>query len=467
MRFSQKIYLIMLVLFASIFNIGIFSVMHYSYMEEYEYTKQQAAREAYFLMLSFYNDFYELDELSDLTYDKIETIFNQYQEYYGKQGIYLELYEGDIRLYGTIWEMPEERKELMLENNKQNILSRNVDGEPYLFVAGKLQGYFSRFALVYTSSLKSLKNARENILSVIIKLDILFLLVFAINLAVILKKLFTPLSLLSKATDTITKGDYSEKIKIRGKNEFSELATKFNLMSAKIEEKIEKISQEVENRQKLVDNMAHELRTPLTSISGYAEYIKMADITEEEKQEILDYIVADSRRLSRLSNTLLDIADFRENNIEFSQINIMELEDYLLKIFSQMLVIKSVKLSFTGNARFMTGNKEMVKLLFSNLIENAIRACHEGGHVTVSFENRTKLITKVTDDGVGMAQEELQKIVEPFYRVDKARSRMVGGVGLGVTLCDQIAMCHGAEIRYYSEIGKGTTVEVIWKDKKK
>lgn len=463
MKFSQKIYLIMLVLFALIFNIGIFSVMHYSYKEEYENAKQQAAREAYFLMSSFYNDFYELDELNELTYDKIETIFNEHQEYYEKQGIYLELYEGDTRLYGTVWEIPGERKELMLENNKQNILSRTVNGEPYLFVAGKLQGHFSRFALVLTSSLKSLKNARENILSLIIKLDILFLLIFAVNLAVILNKLFTPLRMLSKATDTISKGDYSEKITIRGRNEFSELADKFNLMSMKIDEKIEKIRQEGESRQKLVDNMAHELRTPLTSISGYAEYLKMAEVSEEEKQEILDYIVADSKRLSRLSNTLLNIAEFRENEIEFSQINILELEEYLVKMFHQQLVIKSVNLSFTGNARFMTGNKEMVELLFSNLIENAIRACHEGGHVTVCFENQTRLITKVTDDGVGMAQEELLKIAEPFYRVDKARSRMAGGVGLGVTLCRQIAMCHGSEIRYYSEIGKGTTVEIIWK----
>lgn len=462
MRFSQRIYIIMLVLFTMIFNIGIFFIMHYSYKEEYENTKQHAAREAYFLISSLNNDFNDLNKLNELTYDKIETIFKEYQEYYGKQGIFLEFYEGDTRLYGTVWKIPGERKELILDSNVQNILSRKVDGAPYLFVSGKLQGNLSRFTLVRTSSLKSLKNAREDIIMMIIKLDVLFSLIFSVILAVILKKLFTPLSLLSKATDTILKGDYTERITIHGKNEFSELATKFNHMSATIEEKIEKIRQEAEMKQKLVDNMAHELRTPLTSISGYAEYIKMAEVTEEEKQEILDFIVADSKRLSRLSNTLLDIAEFRENAIEFSQINIRELQDYLRKIFNQQILIKSVNLSFTGNAKFMTGNKEMVKLLFANLIENAIRACHEGGHVVVSFENGTQLITRVTDDGVGMAQEELQKIAEPFYRVDKARSRMVGGVGLGVTLCSQIALCHGAGIRYYSELGKGTTVEIIW-----
>ncbi len=464
MKFSQKIYLIMLVLFAMIFNIGIFSVMHYSYQEEYESAKQHAARETYFLMSSFYNDFYELDELSELTYDKIETIFNGYQEYYGKQGIYLELYEGNTRLYGTAWEFTGERKELRLDKNIQNILSRRVGNEPYLFVSGKLQERFSRFSLVHTSSLQSLTNTRENIRSLLIKLDLLFLLLFAVNLAIILKKLFHPLRLLSKATDTISKGDYSEKIIIRGRNEFSELADKFNLMSAKIEEKIEKIRQEGESRQKLVDNMAHELRTPLTSISGYAEYLKMAEVSEEEKQEILDYIVVDSKRLSRLSNTLLNIAELRENEIELNQISILELEDYLRRIFCHQLEKKSIDLRITGNVKYMNGNKEMVKLLFSNLIENAIRACHAGGHIMVSFEMYTQLITRVMDDGVGMAQEELQKIAEPFYRVDKARSRKAGGVGLGVTLCWQIVICHGASIKYYSEIDKGTTVEIIWKE---
>jgi hypothetical protein len=84
-----------------IFNVGIFFIMHYSYKEEYENTKQHAAREAYFLISSLNNDFYELDKLNELTYDKIETIFKEYQEYYGKQGIFLEFYEGDTRLYGT------------------------------------------------------------------------------------------------------------------------------------------------------------------------------------------------------------------------------------------------------------------------------------------------------------------------------------------------------------------------------
>lgn len=463
MRFSQKIYLIMLVLFALIFNIGMYTVMHYSYKEGYKNAKQQAASESHFVITSIYNDFHDIDELDKLSYEKIETIFNEYQKYYGEQGIVMELYEGSTRLYGTVWNIEGERKELELDLNTQNILTRTVGGEPYLFVSGRLQGDYSRYMMVLTFSLNSLETTRENMLSFIIKLDVVFMFTFAAFLAFILMKLFAPLRLLSIATDTISEGDYSKKIKLRGKNEFAELANKFNIMSERIEEKIEDIRLEGEGRQKLVDNMAHELRTPLTSISGYAEYMKMAEIEEEEKQEVLDYIVAESRRLSKLGNTLLNIAEFRENEIEVKELWIEELKDFIYRTFDHKLKEKSVILNFVGNATIMTGNKEMVDLLFSNLIENAVRACNDGGHVTVSFEQQIHLVIKITDDGIGIAEEELQKIAEPFYRVDKARSRKDGGVGLGVTLCQQIVLCHGAKMHYESEIGKGTTVCIFWK----
>lgn len=455
----------MLLLFALTFNIGIYAVIHYSYKEEYENTKQQAARESYFLMSSFYNDFYSIDELSTLTYDKIEIIFNGYQKYYKEQGISLEIYEGSSRLHGTIWENMGEREELEVEENEQNILTRTIQGKSYIFVSGRLQGDYSRYMLVLSYPLDSLETTRENMLSFIIKIDIIFMSALAVLLAVIIKKVFTPLVVLSKATDNIAKGNYSNIIEMRGRNEFGELAQKFNIMSKKIEEKIEDIRLEGERRSKLVENMAHELRTPLTSISGYAEYMMMAEIDEEEKQEVLDYIVAESRRLSNLSNALLSIADFRENRIEMEILKIQELEEFLYKTFCHKIKEKSIKLDFISEAKILRGNRDMVEMLFSNLIENAVRACDVGGHVNVTFENRDYLVTKISDNGIGMVEEEVQKIKEPFYRVDKARSREAGGVGLGVTLCQQIVECHGAKMRYESEMGKGTTVEIIWNNR--
>ncbi len=457
----------MLLLFALTFNIGIYAVIHYSYKEEYENTKQQAARESYFLMSSFYNDFYSIDELSTLTYDKIEIIFNGYQKYYKEQGISLEFYEGSSRLHGAIWEIAGDREELKVVENEQNILTRTIQGKSYIFISGRLQGDYSRYMLVLSYPLDSLEATRENMLSFIIKIDIIFMSALAVLLAVIIKKVFTPLVVLSKATDNIAKGNYSNIIEIRGRNEFGELAEKFNIMSKKIEEKIEDIRLEGERRRKLVENMSHELRTPLTSISGYAEYMMMAEIDEEEKQEVLNYIVAESRRLSNLSNSLLSIADFRENRIEMEKLQIQELEDFLRKTFSHKIKEKSIKLDFFSEAKILRGNRDMVEMLFSNLIENAVRACDVGGHVTVTFEKKDNLVTKISDNGIGMVEEEVQKIKEPFYRVDKARSREAGGVGLGVTLCQQIVECHGAKMRYESELGRGTTVEIIWNNQEK
>ena len=107
----------------------------------------------------------------------------------------------------------------------------------------------------------------------------------------------------------------------------------------------------------------------------------------------------------------------------------------------------------------LQGVPELLVCLVRNLLENAVRACEEGGKIQILWEEGQ---LRILDDGIGMEAGELEKILEPFYRVDKARSRERGGSGLGLALCAEIIQLHRGEIRVESEQGKGTEIFVIF-----
>jgi two-component system OmpR family sensor kinase len=124
---------------------------------------------------------------------------------------------------------------------------------------------------------------------------------------------------------------------------------------------------------------------------------------------------------------------------------------------------KSLSLVVGTEDAIVTGDGILLHILFSNLIDNAIKACDEGGTVTASISKDNNRITvSITDNGKGMSEENLLHITEPFYRTDKSRSRAEGGAGLGLALCKQIVLPHHAEITFSSEIKKGTTVTVYF-----
>lgn len=211
-------------------------------------------------------------------------------------------------------------------------------------------------------------------------------------------------------------------------------------------------------KQSLVDNMAHELRTPLTAIRGYAEYLEKAAISEEERIDSAKYIVSEAKRLQKVSEILLDIAYIKNiGNIEKYQVDLVMLLNKVASELKQKADNQGVEIRCELDKSAVTGDEILLNMLFYNLTENAIKACDKGGRVTLKCRG---LNAMVIDNGKGIPQTELDNIMEPFYRVDRSRSRPEGGVGLGLPLCRQIAIILDAEIRFESEIGRGTTVFV-------
>lgn len=216
-------------------------------------------------------------------------------------------------------------------------------------------------------------------------------------------------------------------------------------------------------RSQFVANVSHELKTPLTSIKGFAETLRYVD-DEETKNNFLDIIDKESERLTRLINDILVLSNLESNNVE-------KLEEFMpddivrevINILQNQAIKKSINLTFKSNSKsYILGQRDKFFQVALNIIENGIKYSNEGDSVTAtSYNEDENYILKVKDTGIGIPEEDLPRIFERFYRVDKARKS--GGTGLGLAIVKHIVKSFGGNIEVKSELNKGS--EFIFKIK--
>ena len=315
------------------------------------------------------------------------------------------------------------------------------------------------YRLDITLEIGSMNHVRNVLLLICIALSILT----AFALYFILSKIFNPLSIVSSASRKIASGNYDERINISGKNEIAAMSEDFNSMADEISRQIQVLREESKAKQQYIDNFAHEMRTPLTSIYGYAEYMQRVDLSEEETIEAAQYIMDEASHMKNMAGSLLTLATLRGYSAHSEEISVGKLFEEVKRACDKLSSHEGKTLKWEVETDIMWGQEDLIKILLVNLCNNALDACDESGVVTMGLRSSDKnVILSVSDNGRGIPSDSLDKITEPFYRVDKARSRESGGAGLGLALCRRIAEVHGATLTVRSVFGEGTTVEVIF-----
>ena len=484
MKFWKKTFLAVLIPIIIGINIAIFYITNINYATMLANEVRSTSLSAYYLTETFYNEFASLDTWNVLGPDNKKRVFATYAPLYKRNGVLLQYWENDTAVYtigGTDelvidWEKAEEIKDTLI---KGRYVAAHFKGKEYLVIRTPLSYPYADNEIVYIQPLEEMVKARQAMVRTAIVVEVLVLLVIIVVLYLLIRRMMKPLQSLAVAAKDIAEGEYGKKIVISGKDEVALLAKNFNEMSDSMEEKIEQLRQSDLEKQQFIDNLGHELRTPLTTISGYAEYLQMAPADEEERLNALGYIVSEAKRLGKLSDSLLKLAMLRVDEIERSKISFARLTDKLQDGFAGNLAKKGIMLCIDKREGILYGNEELLYSLISNLVENASRACTEKGHIYVSIEEYNEgafterknemsefARIRIRDDGIGMHPEEMDKITEPFYRVDKARSRKSGGIGLGMTLCRQIVKSHDGTMNCESVYGEGTAITVLirnWK----
>ncbi|WP_300362341.1 HAMP domain-containing sensor histidine kinase, partial [Fusobacterium sp.] len=207
-----------------------------------------------------------------------------------------------------------------------------------------------------------------------------------------------------------------------------------------------------------VNNASHELKTPIFIIDGYINLIKRWGINNKEiSSEAIDSICEETKNMNSLVQKLLFLAKDNKNIIEIQNIN---LTDIIQNILSDLKIIyPNQKIFFTGKEIFIKSDPHLIRQLFLNLIENAIKYGKENP-IEIEIAHNKNISVSIKDFGEGISEENLEHIYDKFFRVDKARSRNMGSHGLGMSIVKKIITILNIDLDIKSTLNKGTTIIV-------
>ena len=270
-----------------------------------------------------------------------------------------------------------------------------------------------------------------------------------------------PLEKLSSLAQHISHGDYSARLHIHSGDEIEALANDFNNMADTIEDNISELHFSMEKQEQFMGSFAHELKTPMTSIIGYADLLRSQNMSEDETNEAANYIFSEGKRLESLSLKLLDLLVVKNQETILTPTDPALAVRNVINVMKPELAKEHITLKSSCRKGCCMMDIDLFQSLIINIIDNARKAIDDNGLIHVAGTVRDdNYVIIIKDNGRGMPPEEITRISEAFYRIDKSRSRAQGGAGLGLAICSKIAEIHQAKIKYKSAVGRGTVVTI-------
>ncbi len=272
-------------------------------------------------------------------------------------------------------------------------------------------------------------------------------------------RIFEPIHLLTDSIRQVRVDNFSRTIPAPDRDdEIQALTDAYNAMILRLREGVETL-------ERFNSDLAHELRTPLTVMKGEIELARRKERTPEEYRRTLERLAKETAGMERLTEGLLLLSRYTRQNVEQS-FEACRLEHLLKEVISQLEpAARQRKIRFRETIEAVgeyRGNPVLLRALFANVIENAVKYSHDGSEVSIRLEKRPEGISfTVEDRGIGIETQKLRRITERFYRADSARSRRIEGFGLGLALVERAVELHGGTLQIDSRPGEGTRVRVV------
>ncbi|MBR5134131.1 MAG: two-component sensor histidine kinase, partial [Clostridia bacterium] len=218
------------------------------------------------------------------------------------------------------------------------------------------------------------------------------------------------------------------------------------------------------NRKEFTANVTHELKTPLQSIIGSAELLENGLVKPEDTARFVGNIRKEAARLVSLINDIIRLSQLDENHEPATEtVELIGVAKEVVEVLTASAAKRQVELCVEGEPCTIFGVRRYIYEILYNLCDNAIRYNVDGGKVTIVVgKDDGRVIVSVKDTGIGIAPEHQSRIFERFYRVDKSHSKETGGTGLGLSIVKHAVQYHNAKVTLDSELGKGTTVTVVF-----
>ena len=335
---------------------------------------------------------------------------------------------------------------------------QDLGEESYILIGGRLTQNDTTMYIVVATDITAVLAQRQQMTQIFMQVYFITLALSMVVIFVLSAFITGPIKRMNKAAALIARGRYNARLPVDSHDEIGALSASFNQMAAAVEDKMHEIIQNAQQKEDFVANFAHELKTPLTSVIGYADMLYQKDLDHHQVRDAAWYILNEGLRLEALSLKLMELIVLNKQDFILESISSEDLLGDISGSLMPMLEEKNIKLKVNIQPGYIMVEYDLFKTLLFNLIDNATKAgCRaieiEGKQAPEQYE------ISVIDNGRGMAMEELARITEAFYTVDKSRARKQHGVGLGLSLADRIAGIHGSSLKFESAEGVGTIVK--------
>ena len=351
-----------------------------------------------------------------------------------------------------------------------NIRHSATVGKDFLYVARKIpvppsRGVLKSIGFVrLCMPLEEVHDRINSMRALVAFVGILVLVIVVSASYVVSRRISDPMANIARAVERIRAGDLETRIELSSGTEIANVATAINELVDKLKTDIVQLRKLQKARSEFLGNVSHELRTPIFAIQGFIETLLNGAVDDRSvNRTFLQKARSNANRLNTLLEDLINISQIESGDMKmsFRYFTVNDFVEGVVQDFRQaagqsgVTVIASCK---TTNDVEVLGDRDRLRQVLSNLIDNGMKYNVAGGKVTVTTEAQDgTVLFSVTDTGVGIAPEHTSRIFERFYRVDKDRSREVGGTGLGLAIVKHIVEAHGSAIDVESQPGKGST----------
>ncbi len=385
---------------------------------------------------------------------KLQLIAHNYKKYMQMQNIGIAIIRsGKVQNKNSTFDLKDYQQYLYKKENFFIITHKNDDDyidALYIFKQGKNRIF------VYK---KNIDNKIENFQDTILNIIPILLIIFIFLAAKMIDKILLPINKLRDATKDITITKFTEELEVPKKDdEIRDLVISFNEMIKRIKEGVELLD-------RFNSDVSHELKSPLTVIQGEIE-ITLRKLREpKEYEKSLKIIQKQSQQIELIVKQLLLLTKYSKENIKksFEKCSLDSLLIEVIDKFQNQLQEKSIKLHLNKiEPIIINANSILIKSIFINIIDNAIKYTPKNKNIFVSLYQDTKIHFIVKDEGIGIDKKHLPKIMERFYRVDKSRNKKIHGFGLGLSIVKNSVLIHNGEIKIDSIPNKGTIVHIVF-----
>lgn len=462
MKLRTKIFISILIVTLTTLFISSYYLINRSHLDNIEREQERSVNEFDFILASLDNSI-DFNIASDGT---LKMLISRFAQYYADRGINLMVYRNNSPLYkdnGAI-SLPGNSPLLNNEKHIKQAQVINENGSYYFLVSGK-PTFANNFTIICIRDISEIYQSRtRNIYLSVLLVFILFILLGFLSFFYS-HWITKPIDRLQSGAAAISQGEYSYRIPIT-LDEFNDLGTAFNQMAAAVQSRTCELEERANELQVFIDNLSHEMNTPLTSIQGYSEFLHNANASEELKQKAAANIKQEAKRLKDIYEKLMQLTISRVQEPDLHEVNITELFNELCASFHPQFVQYNAVFSVKNELHSIKMDRSFIYILLSNLVRNSLHALSgSGGVITLSaYLSDNKPVLEVSDNGFGIPKDKIDDIIKPFYRIDKSRSRKTGGAGLGLSICNNIAVLHKAALVIESEEGKGTFARIVFQE---